>query len=197
VQDWYYADYRDLLKWSVLVLLAQRHRFSRIVQIAYFRPSIFPTIDMGGQETVLPLEVRAHFRDINNICAFRNDISISVFDRVFDDRKAYQEAAIRYLANLTAKPRLVFLDPDTGLEPTRRPKLKHVLDAEAHAIWSELKAKEVFAIYQHKTNRAGKPWIEVKRIQLERALGVKEGTAQVAKSMRIANDVVIFYAMKP
>ena len=81
MQDWYYADHRDLLKWSVLVLLAQRRRLSRIVQIAYLRPSIFPTIDMGGQETELPSEVRAHFRDINNITALRNDISVSVFDR--------------------------------------------------------------------------------------------------------------------
>lgn len=197
MQDWYYADHRDLLKWSVLVLLAQRHRLSRIVQVAYLRPSMFPTIDMGGQERELPSEVRAHFRDINNIATLRNDISVSVFDRVFDDRKAYQEAAIRYLANLGSEPRLVFLDPDTGLEPAGRPELKHVLDAEAHAIWSELKAEEVFAFYQHKTNRAGNPWIEEKRIQLEKALKVKEGTVQVGKSIRIANDVVIFYAVKP
>jgi len=169
VQHWYYADHRDLLKWSVLVLLAQRHRLSRIVQIAYLRPSIFPTIDMGGQETELPSEVRAHLRDINNIAALRNDISVSVFDRVFDDREAYQKAAIQYLANLGSEPRLVFLDPDTGLEPSGRPELKHVLDAEADAIWSELKAREVFAFYQHKTNRAGKPWIEEKRIQLSRS----------------------------
>ena len=99
MQDWYYADHRDLLKWSVLVLLAQQHRLSRIIQIAYLRPSIFPTIDMGGQETELPSEVRAHFRNINNIAGLHNDIYISVFDRVFDDRKTYQEAAIGYLAH--------------------------------------------------------------------------------------------------
>jgi hypothetical protein len=197
MQDWYYADHRDLLKWGVLMLLARQHRLSRIVQIAYLRPSVFPKIDLGGQEKELSPEVRLHFRRINNITALRNGISISVFDEFFEDRKAYEEAAMRYLASLAGEPRLVFLDPDTGLEPEGRPELKHVLGREAYAIWSELKSNEVFAFYQHKTNRNGKPWIEEKRMQLEKALKVKEGTVQVGKSMKIANDVVILYATKP
>jgi hypothetical protein len=197
MQDWYYADHRDLLKWGVLVLLARRYRLSQIVQLAYLRTSVFPKIDLGGQEKELPSEVRSHFRDINNITALRSGISITVFDQLFDDRRAYHEAAIRYLAKLASEPRLVFLDPDTGLEPAGRPELKHVLDTEACAIWSELKAKKVFAFYQHETNKAGRPWIEEKRIQLAKALKVKEGTVQVGKSRRIAKDVVIFYAIKP
>lgn len=197
MQDWYYADHRDLLKWGVLVLLARQHGLSRIVQIAYLRPSVFPNIDLGGHEKELPLEVRSHFRNVNNVTALRNGISISVFDELFEDRKAYEKAAIRYLAGLADKRRLVFLDPDTGLEPAGRPELKHILDKEACAIWSELKTDEVFAFYQHKTNKNAKPWIEEKRIQLQKALRVREGTVQVGKSMRIANDVVIFYARKP
>ncbi|MFO7971457.1 MAG: hypothetical protein R6U40_06880 [Desulfobacterales bacterium] len=197
MQDWYYADHRDLLKWGVLILLARQYRLSRIIQIAYKRPSLFPKIDLGGQEKELPSEVCSHFRDINNITVLRDEISISVFDKFFEDRKAYQEAVIQYLGDLAGESRLVFLDPDTGLEPAGRPKLEHVLDKEALAIWSELKTREVFAFYQHKTNRSGKPWIEEKRIQLEKALKVKEGTVHVGKSMKMVNDVVIFYAKKP
>ena len=178
-------------------MLANQHGLSRIVQIAYLRPSVFPNIDLGGQVKEVPSEVRSHFRDINNVTALRNRISISVFGEPFEDRKAYKEAVIRYLTNLVDKPRLVFLDPDTGLEPAGRPELKHVLDTEAYAIWSELKTNEVFAFYQHKTNRNAKPWIEEKRVQLEKALKVEEGTVLVGKSMKIANDVVIFYATKP
>ncbi len=197
MQDWYYADHRDLLKWGVLVLLARQHGLSRIVQIAYLRPSVFPNIDLNGQEKELPSEVRSYFRNINNVTALRNGISISVFEELFEDRKAYEKAAIRYLADLADKPRLAFLDPDTGIEPARRPELKHGLDTEAYAIWSELKTNEVFAFYQHRTNRNAKPWIKEKRIQLEKALKVREGTVRVGKSTRIANDVVIFYARKP
>lgn len=197
MQDKYYADHRDLLKWSVLILLAQWYGLSQIVQIAYLLPSIFPMIDIGGQETELPPQVRTHFRNIHNITALHKNISISVFDRMFDDRRAYQDAVTQYLSKSGSELRLVFLDPDTGLAPVGRPDFKHVLDTEAHAIWSKLKAKEVFAFYQHKTNRAGKPWIEEKRIQLEKAIKVKEGTVLVGKSVPIANDVVIFYAIKP
>jgi hypothetical protein len=196
MQDRYYADQRDLLKWGVLVLLARQHSLSRIVQIAYLRHGIFPNIDLDGQEKQLPSEVSSHFRNINNINSLRTGISISVFNEFFEDRLGYEKAVIRYLSNLADKPRLVFLDPDTGLQPLGQSKLKHVLDSEAYTVWSELKTNEVFAFYQHKTNRNAKPWIEEKRVQLEKALKVEEGTVRVGKSMKIAKDVVIFYATK-
>jgi hypothetical protein len=197
MQDKYYADHRDLLKWSMLIRLAEQYRLSRIIQLAYLRPSIFPMIDIAGQRTELPSQVRAHFRNIHNITPLHGDISISVFDRAFDDRTAYHDAVTRYLTEFAREPRLVFLDPDTGLEPMGRPDFKHVLGSEAHAIWSQLKTNEVFAFYQHKTNRAGKPWIDEKRAQLEKAIKVEKGAVLVGQSPSIANDVVIYYAIKP
>ena len=197
MQDKYYADDRDLLKWSVLIRLAEQYRLSRIVQIAYLRPSTFPMIDIGGQQTELPPQVHTHFRNIRNIITLHRDISISVFDRLFDDRRAYRDAVTRYLTEFGTELRLVFLDPDTGLEPAGKPDFKHVLAAEAHAIWSQLRTNEVFAFYQHKTNRAGKPWIEEKRTQLEKVLKVENGAVLVGKSPSIANDVVIYFAIKP
>jgi hypothetical protein len=197
MQDKYYADHRDLLKWGVLYCLAERFALSRIIQVAYLRPSIFPMINIGGQETELPSQVLTHFRNISNITSLHGDISISVFDRMFDDRKAYMDAVTQYLTESGSELRLVFLDPDVGLEPVGRPDFRHVLDMEAHAIWSNLKTNEVFAFYQHKTNRAGKPWIDEKRTQLEKAIKVEKGAVLVGKSGSIANDVVILYAAKP
>lgn len=197
MQDRYYADHRDLLKWGVLYCLAERFRLSRIIQVAYLRPSIFPMIDIGGQEMKLPPQVRTHFRNIRNITSLHGDILISVFDRMFDDRRAYQDVVTQYLTESGPELRLVFLDPDTGLEPKRRPDFRHVLDTEAHAIWSKIKTNEVFAFYQHKTNRAGRPWIEEKRTQLEKAIKAEKGAVMVGRSPSIANDVVIFYAIKP
>ena len=197
MQDKYYADNRDLLKWGVLIRLTEQYLLSRIIQVAYLRPSIFPMVDIAGQRTELPSQVRAHFRNIRNITSLHGDISISVFDRPFDDRTAYHDAVTQYLAEFGREPRLVFLDPDTGLEPIRRPDFKHVLDSEAYAIWSQLKTKEVFAFYQHKTNKGNKPWIEEKRAQLEKAIKVQEGAVLLGQSPSIANDVVIYYAIKP
>jgi hypothetical protein len=197
MQDRYYADHRDLIKWSVLIRLAEQYRLSRIIQIAYLRPSAFHMIDIAGQQTELHPQVRAHFRNIHNIAALHTDISISVFDRVFDDRITYHEAVSQYLAEFGTECRLVFLDPDTGLEPARKPDLKHVLDVEALAIWSQLKTNEVFALYQHQTNKVGKPWIDEKRTQLENAIKVGKGAVLVGQSPPIAKDVVIYFAMKP
>ena len=50
MQDKYYADSRDLLKWGVLIRLAEQYLLSRIIQVAYLRPSIFPMIDIAGQQ---------------------------------------------------------------------------------------------------------------------------------------------------
>ena len=197
MQDKYYADDRDLIKWGVLIQLAERYNLSRIIQIAYLRPSNFGMLDIAGQRTKLPPQVLRHFRNIRNISALHNEISISVFDRPFDARIPYHDAVRKYMAQFVTELRLVFLDPDTGLEPAGKANFKHVLDAEARAIWEQLKANEVFAFYQHQTNRKGKPWVEEKRTQLERAIDVEKGAVLVGQSPAIAKDVVIFFAIKP
>lgn len=89
----------------------------------------------------------------------------------------------------------MFLDPDTGLEP-QNPALDHVLGTEARAIWNAMKVGDVFAFYQHQTNRAGQPWIEPKRLQLAQALGVAEPAIKIASGPDIAQDVVFFYVQK-
>jgi len=198
MQDKYYADRRDLIKWSVLIRLAEQYNLSRIIQIAYLRPSTFEMIDIAGQQTELPLQVLTHFRNIRNITTLHNEISISVFDRGFDARKNYHMAVSQYLAQFAPELRLVFLDPDTGLEPAGKANLKHVLRAEASEIWAQLKTNEVFAFYQHRTtpwpNKTGNPWIEKKRTQLEKAIKEK---VLVGQSPAIAKDVVIYFAIKP
>jgi hypothetical protein len=197
MQDLYYSDKRDLVKWSVLVRLAKQYKLSRIIQIAYLRPSKFGAIDVVGQPSELPWEVLAHFRNIRNAAALKAEIAISIFDRMFDERMTYRKAATQYVASFRSDLCLIFLDPDIGLEPLRRPDLRHVLNDEAHEIWSQLKTNEVFAFYQHKTNMAGRPWIEDKRLQLEKAIGCGKGKVLVGQSGSIANDVVIYFAIKP
>ncbi|MBM4322836.1 MAG: hypothetical protein FJ115_04670 [Deltaproteobacteria bacterium] len=202
MRDKYYADNRDLIKWGVLIRLAERYNLSRIIQIAYLRPSKFGMLDIAGQQTALPPQVLTHFRNIRNISALPNEFSISVFDRVFDDRITYHAEVSQYLAQFMPELRLVFLDPDIGLEPARKADFRHVLRVEAHTIWAQLRSNEVFAFYQHQTNKAGKPWIEEKRTQLEDAINIdcyekKRGKVLVGQSAAIAKDVVIYFAIKP
>ncbi len=198
MKDQYYADHRDLVKWSVLIRLAEQYGLSQIIQVAYLRPSIFSMVDIGGQEMELPSQVLSHFRNILNITTLHHEhISINVFDHFFDNRQAYHDAVTQYLTEFEDELRLIFLDPDTGLEPLRRYDFKHVRGLEVHSIWSQLRPNEVFAFYQHKTNMADIPWIEEKRSQLASAIGVGESGVMVGQSRAIANDVVIYYAIKP
>ena len=200
MQNKYYADNRDLVKWSVLIRLAEQYKLSRIIQVAYLRPSFFDKIDIAGQKMELPPQVLAHFRNMRDITAIHTDhteISISVFDRKFDNRKTYHNDLRQFLAAFGAERRLVFLDPDTGLQPAGGFNFKHVLCTEARAIWSQLNKNEVFAFYQHKTLfTGGTCWCEKKRTQLEKAIEVGKGVVLVGQSPRIANDVVIFFAVK-
>jgi hypothetical protein len=87
---------------------------------------------------------------------------------------------------------IVFLDPDTGLEP-RNPKFEHVLEKEAKAVFDALKSDDVFVFYQHQTNRNGSPWIEEKRKQLAGALEIPQKEVKIASGQKIAHDVVFYY----
>jgi hypothetical protein len=60
-----------------------------------------------------------------------------------------------------------------------------------------MKQRDVFAFYQHQTNRAGQPWVEPKRLQLAQALDVQETAVRIANGPDIAQDVVFFYVQKP
>ena len=93
------------------------------------------------------------------------------------------------------KPRVVFLDPDTGLE-SRKPGPAHVLESELAAIWREMGPDDVLVLYQHQTNRDGTPWIESKKVQFEAALELKLGSAKVARAPKIARDVALFFVRK-
>jgi len=90
----------------------------------------------------------------------------------------------------------VFLDPDTGLEPSK-PDFKHTVESELAGIWSRMQKGDVLVFYQHRTNRNGTPWIKPKLSQFERALGLPPGMTKLARGPALASDVVFFYVQKP
>ncbi len=195
MKDIWYADNRDLVKWSVLVKLAQIHQAKRILQVAYFRPSEFSNIEIDGQQYQLPKEVISHFRDVRNIVGMNAGVSVNVFDKEFEDRKIYQKAVNEYISSYRKEKCIILLDPDTGLQP-RKPRLKHVLNTEVKEIWAPIKKGDVLVFYQHQTNQNGKPWVEEKREQLSKAMQISVRQVKVAYSQSIARDVVFFYIVK-
>jgi len=196
MKNCWYADNRDLVKWSVLVNLAVENSASLILQIAYFQEHDFSKVELGEKEKEIPKEVLAHFRDIRNIERISSPIKVHVFNKLITDRKQYLLEAKEFIALHAEDRNVVFLDPDTGLEPTRNPTLKHVLNKEANEFWTKLKAGDTLALYQHQTTKNGNPWVESKREQFENAIKAPRGSVKVGRGLKLAKDVVLFYAVK-
>jgi hypothetical protein len=195
VRDTWYSDNRDLVKWSVLFQLAERYGSCLILQIAYYRPSNLGSVIIDDKEVTIPEEVLQHFRSIQNVKNIKSNIKIFVFDNLIKDRTTYLNGAILFIQSHRNGPRIVFLDPDIGLEPSR-PSLGHVLESEALAFWNVLEIGDTFVFYQHQTNRNNQPWIETKRAQLAKAIKIRVNQLKVAHGMAIANDVVFYYSQK-
>ncbi len=50
----WYSDNRDLVKWSVLLLLAEGCGADRIIQIAYYKESPFQELEIDGHQHEIP-----------------------------------------------------------------------------------------------------------------------------------------------
>ncbi len=191
----WYSDNRDLVKWSILIHLAKLTSAAKILQIAYFRHDKFDPVEIDGEFFGIPTEVTSHFRDIHKIEGLSSQIGIHVFDMVFENRDEYLLQALSFMKSFANERCIVFLDPDTGLEPAH-PDLTHVLEKEIKRIWATLKIDDILVFYQHQTNRNNKPWIEPKRSQLEMAIEAPVGSVKIAHGMRLARDVAFFYVKK-
>ena len=197
MKDEWYADKRDLVKWGVLLHLADRYNAETIIQVAYYRASTWADLELDGRHLPIPEPVLDHFRRIGNIEHIDARPKIEVLDTPFRDRRKYAEALSNRLAQDDDAKRIVFLDPDTGLEPQARAGYEHVLESELRDIWAATRAQDVLVLYQHQTNRRGDPWIEPKRVQFEKVLGLAAGKAKLAYAPAVANDVAFFFSQKP
>lgn len=161
MQDRFYADNRDLVKWAVLHRLAEIYQACRILQLAFYRPSEFANIVIDEAEHNIPQEILSHFRDLRTIEKLDSEILVTVFSDFFENRDNHLKAIKDFLSRFQKERCIVFHDPDTGLEPQRNVSLKHVKDSEAKDIWKELKSRDVFVLYKHQTNRASHPGLNL------------------------------------
>ena len=198
MRDEWYSDKRDLVKWAVLMQLAQMYEATSILQVAYYRPTAWKDkpIEIDGRAYPVPPEVLGHFRNINNIGAIRPPPQLKVLDALFSDRDAYPECVLTAIRTLPERA-IIFLDPDTGLEPPKsRADLKHVLETELCEIWHALRRGDLLVLYQHQTNMAGRPWVEEKQTQFETAIGLEPGGSKLAQGREIARDVAFFFSQR-
>jgi len=196
MQDQWYGDKRDLVKWGVLVELASHFATEHILQVLYYRATpLDKPLEIDGRSATLPAVVVRQFRNVANIASLQGKARVELIDSPFADRDKYLEHVLDRIRARTVKAGIVFLDPDTGLQ-SRTPGLEHVLESEVRAIWQEMHGGDVLVFYQHKTNRSSAEWIYPKKEQMEKALAVSSGRVRVAHAPMIVRDVVLFFIQK-
>lgn len=151
MQGLWYGDRRDRVKWGALAYLGQRFGIATILQVAYFRDGEAASLTTDEGDRPLSPAVWHHFADLRRVEQLRLPLSldIRVLDTPFDPskREAYMEVAIRFAATL-ARPLLVFLDPDTGIEPGSL-AAEHAAIRDIRTVWAALRGGEVLSVYQH------------------------------------------------
>lgn len=195
--DKYYGDNRDLLKWAILLHLAEQYRCKKILQIAYYRKTDFGNIILDGKENQIMPDVVKFFRNLDNIKKISPHRKIEIFKEIFDYRKPgrqmYQSSVIAKIAEQKDEKAVVFLDPDTGLG-TGKQRKKHVLKSECREIWDALGFGFVFVLYQHRFRQ--KNWKEIRKRELAEGLGLAEAQVRIAEGPAIAKDVIFYYVQK-
>jgi hypothetical protein len=198
MQDRWYGDNRDLVKWGTLLELARIYRAKQILQVLYYRPNTWDPIEVGGSLVRIPNEVIQHFRNSMSICKMKTSVPIKVLGKTIADRNQYLQYVIGEVQKRKTIKKIVFLDPDTGIEPQGPPGLQHVLEGELDAIWNSLSEQDVLVLYQHKTGMNNNDFIQPKLQQFVNAIGIEAARAKYAHAptYNTANDVAFFYATK-
>jgi hypothetical protein len=135
-------------------------------------------------------------------------VQIDVVNSPLSSRAAYIREVQSALAKLVSldSPCIIFLDPDTGLEPQDHSGLEHARESELAQIWKAMRGKDgctgrirgdLLVFYQHKPRiaRTKDAWWKPKQRQFECALGLSKGAAKMARG-EAATDIVFFFAQK-
>lgn len=142
----------------------------------------------------LPVDVWDHFSDLRHIerLAQATGISIDVLADAFEptQRRAYIAAVLDKLST-TPRPKIVFLDPDTGIAP-RKAKPVHVAKADLAEIWAALSADDILAVYQHADHTNA--WRQDRMRKMAEACGAVQVHAITGEG--IAADIAMLWCAK-
>jgi len=193
MQGLWYGDRRDRVKWGALAHLVDRFDLASILQVAYFRDGAERLLKTDLGEHPIPAEVWKHFADLAAIERLSEalGVEIRVYGEVFDPRKREEYiVGVLSAAGQRPRPRLLFLDPDTGIEPGSL-KPEHASSSEIARLWKALDLGEVLAVYQHAPHEAA--WVAQ---SVQRMAKVCDGIDVRSIQGTVAGDVAILWARK-
>lgn len=199
MRDQWYADHRDLVKWATLLHVAQTHSIGTIVQVACYRPDAFNKhkLSVDGNQVDIPDAVWAHFRNIHAIQGLAQCAGITI--RVLDDiycrpRQSYYDNIIEHLTQPRNDSWVVFLDPDTGIEPEKTVDLKHVTCDEVAMVFDGMCPRDMLVFYQHARHTT--TWLNDTKVQLASAIKREDGIQTYTGPKKLAGDVAFFVVKK-
>jgi hypothetical protein len=194
MRERWFADDRDLIKWAVLIQLAKSSALRTIVQIPYFRPENYRPRFHFLRDLCVSDEVWKFFKNLKSVERLGEPgIEIKVFlDEEFNshDRSFFSQKITAYLEGCD-RPLLLFLDPDTGLEP-KTATVTHVTKKEVGHAWAGLKKDDWLVLYQHA--RRQKEWKTDVSHELRQIC--QGANVEVARSDDIGKDVALLCARK-
>jgi|SRR5208337_1451369 len=194
MQGLWYGDRRDRVKWGALVYLARLHDCPCIVQVAYYREGEDPFLKSEEDCFRVDRAVWKHFSDLRHIERLGKSVGmqIDVIDRLFDPeaRNEYVAQSISDMRHINGR-KLVFLDPDTGIQP-RTSKPAHVSKLDIQSFWRAIREGDILAVYQH-ADRSNN-WVDSRRTTFSEACGGI--SVRHIDGRGVAADVAILWAKK-
>jgi hypothetical protein len=196
MQTQWYGDKRDVVKWATLVHMCTEHKLKGVIQVPFRNDAEFDhALSIDGRPHKFPKVVWRHFRDLQHIEGLgqRADLQIHIVRDQFrhDQRDAYVEKVCRTVAKFAHCPKVVILDPDTGIAP-KTAGVRHVRVEEIKKLWRHLKNGDWLVLYQHASRSKG--WRSAHRRKFASACGGASVRTYDCKT--IAHDVVFFCAGK-
>lgn len=189
MRDTWYSDNRDIVKWSAVFALTREHKLRAVVQALFLQKGERPALSFDGQPLPIPDAVWQHFRNVRGVEALAPllDCSVHVFDQPYSlrTRRSYIADFCRLLASLPS-PKLVLLDPDTGLQPGHLTS-RHVAVDDVRNIWGVLGPCDWLAVYQHASREKG--WRDRTIATFSRACD--HSYVRVFVGHRLAHDVIV------
>jgi len=194
MQAIWYGDRRDRVKWGGLIHLAEQNKVVNIVQVAYYREGAHPILNCDDGNFPLPEAVWKHFSNLRNILSLgqATGINIKVIDRLFrpNYRREYIASVVDEL-RIIGSPKIVFLDPDTGIAP-KAPKAGHVTGEDLREVWTVLQTNDILVVYQHAAHSQN--WLDEPTTKLRQACN--NATVRKITSSEVANDVALLWCKK-
>ncbi len=177
MRDEFYADRRDLWKWTI-ALNEAAHR--NIVYVAMCRRSQTPIVPKGVRDDVGEFFVQ-EWKALNTelrcarIVGLNKKIVPLLDPYIPNQADEYFGSVCRRIASRTnGENLLVFVDPDTGIAEGN-PTPKHVSLGHLELIWRAMHTGDALLVYQHNLHESREQWVVRKQRKLAEALRVSEG----------------------